>query len=101
MALSQLYLDRLSLDARIQSYEALVADFDAESAALGAFAGLDWARAGDDFGAAARGGRIATPSAGQLTRGLYGEGVDQWRRYERALAPALPILQPWIDAFGY
>jgi len=100
MRLSRLYLDRLGLDVRLQSYEALVGDFDGESRALGGFLGLDWSRAAADFGAAARGGRIATPSAAQIAKGLYGEGVGQWRRFAGPLAPAMPILQPWVDALG-
>jgi tetratricopeptide (TPR) repeat protein len=98
MRLSGLYLDRLEFDIREQSYEALVADFDGESRALAAFLGLDWSRAKADFGADARGGRIATPSAAQIARGLYAEGVGQWRRFEALLAPAMPLLQPWVDA---
>jgi hypothetical protein len=37
----------------------------------------------------------------QVLRGLYREGAGQWRRYEAQLAPAIPILQPWIERYGY
>ena len=44
---------------------------------------------------------IATPSSAQVGRGLYDEGVGQWRRYANAMDPVMPILQPWVDKFGY
>ncbi len=44
---------------------------------------------------------IATPSGAQLARGINAEGVGYWRRYSAALAPVLPILQPWVERFGY
>jgi tetratricopeptide (TPR) repeat protein len=101
MRLFELYRAGLALDLRVQSHEALVADFDAESRALAAFLGLDWSEARADIAGPSRQGRIATPSAGQITGGLSGEGVGQWRRYAAQLAPALPILRPWAELFGY
>jgi hypothetical protein len=44
---------------------------------------------------------IRSVSAAQVRQGLYGGAVGQWRRYERELAPVLPILQPWVQRFGY
>jgi len=82
-------------------YEDLVEHFEAETGRLCDFLGLEPASGMGDFAAAARAGRIATPSAAQLTRGLYEGGAGQWRRYAAALQPVLPILQPWIDCFGY
>jgi hypothetical protein len=35
-----------------------------------------------------------------VRRGLY-DGGGQWRRFAAEMAPVLPILQPWIDAFDY
>jgi len=44
---------------------------------------------------------IKTPSSVQVLKGLYREGAGQWRKYEVSLAPAMPILKPWIEAYGY
>ena len=44
---------------------------------------------------------IATPSAGQVAAGLTGEGVGQWRRYREQMAGVLPVVQPWVERFGY
>jgi hypothetical protein len=53
---------------------------------------------GFDRTAAKRG--VTTASVGQVTRGLY-DGTRQWEPYFEYLEPVLPILQPWIDKFGY
>jgi tetratricopeptide (TPR) repeat protein len=94
-------LAQLLLDVRVQSYEALTLDFEAERRGMAAFLGLDPRAFGDDLGAASRAGRIATPSAAQISRGLYTEGSGQWRSYAGALSPVLPILLPWVERFGY
>jgi len=37
----------------------------------------------------------------QVLRGLYREAAASGRRYEAQLAPAIPILQSWIERYGY
>jgi len=54
-----------------------------------------------DFADTARSRPIRTPSARQVTRGLNTSGVGRWRPYAEQLAPILPVLQPWVEAFGY
>ena len=44
---------------------------------------------------------IATPSSAQVSRGLYGDGVGQWRRYQDQLQPVMQRLAPWVERFGY
>lgn len=51
--------------------------------------------------ATARGRRIDTPSYRQVTEPLHGRAKGRWRRYERQMAPVLPVLRPWIETFGY
>jgi len=82
-------------------YEELVADFEGECRRLCDFVGLDWSPSLNDFARTARLRQIRTPSAPQIRKGLYTSAVGQWRRYERQLAPVLPILAPWVSAFGY
>ena len=36
-----------------------------------------------------------------VVRGLYNEGVGQWRRYADQMAPVQPLLAPWVERFGY
>jgi len=54
-----------------------------------------------EFAASAQKRAIATPSAVQVARGISGEGIGRWRRYEKQLAPVLPVLEPWVERFGY
>ncbi len=81
-------------------YEELVADFDGVTQRLCAALGLEWSEALRDFGAIARQRNVSTASVGQVRRGLY-NGGGQWQRFATQLAPVLPVLQPWIDEFGY
>lgn len=82
-------------------YEALVGDFRGVVGSLCDFLGVDWTEAMTAFADTAASRSIATPSSTQVGRGLYEEGVGQWRRYAEFLAPVTPILAPWIGKFGY
>ena len=100
MRLIELCRDRLALTVHEVRYEALVRDFDAETQALCAFAGLPWSHALRQFGVTAQRRGVATASAGQVRKGLY-DGSGQWRPYARYFEPVLPILAPWLEKFGY
>jgi len=100
MNLGQLYAEKLQMSARRHRYEDLVTDFDNEVKGIFAFLGLPWREEVRNFAERARAGLSATPSAAQVARGLY-RGDGQWRRYARELEPAIPILKPWIERFGY
>ena len=43
---------------------------------------------------------VGTASATQVRQGLF-DGRGQWRRYAEQLAPALPILAPWVERYGF
>jgi tetratricopeptide (TPR) repeat protein len=101
MALAEAYRAALPLDLAVLRYEDLVADFPAEAARLLDFLGLPQDPAVTAFAGAARPEDIATPSAAQVTGGVSGEGVGQWRRYQSQLASATRILAPWTETFGY
>ncbi len=92
------------LDLRVHRirYEDLVQDFDREVGRLLAFLGLPWDDKVRDFAAHAAGrGRINTPSYHQVTRPLNRDAVYRWKRYERQLAPIIPVLAPYFREFGY
>jgi hypothetical protein len=78
-----------------------VADFDGVVGEVCAFLGLPFSDAMRNFADKARDRAVATPSGVQLSRGLSAEGVGAWRRYRDQLAPAQPILAPWVARFGY
>jgi hypothetical protein len=100
MRLSELYRDRFVLPVLEHRYEALVLDFETRARAVCDFIGVDWIPEMRRFDRSGQRRSIATPSAAQVSRGLY-DGAGQWRRYAAQLAPVAPILQPWIERFGY
>jgi tetratricopeptide (TPR) repeat protein len=101
MEAGEAYFDTLPVEVFQIRYESLVRDFTATGSALCDFLEVEWTERLKDFADTAAARMIATPSSTQVGRGLYDDGIDQWRRYASALGPALPILQPWIDKFGY
>lgn len=76
------------------SYEALVADQEAETRRLLAHCGLDWNARCLSFHENAA--PVATPSAAQVRRPLNADGVGRWRAHEAALQPP----REWLIAQG-
>ena len=101
MNFAKLCRERLSLRILDVRHEDFVADFEAQARSICDFIGIEWTDSMRDF--ALRGGKrsIATPSARQIARGLSSEGIGRWRNYKPQLAHILPILQPWVEQFGY
>jgi tetratricopeptide (TPR) repeat protein len=101
MQLGTLCRTSLPLDVREIRYETLVDDFEGQLRKVCAFLGLSWNDNMLRFAERSKLDVITTVSASQVARGLNREGIGQWRRYREHLAPVLPILQPWIEEFGY
>ena len=101
MRLSELYRKRLRLAQHIGRYEDLVEDFEGTARAACGFLGLEWDLTMLDFAAKARTRGISTPSAAQVARGLNRAGQGAWRRYRDQMASVLPLLEPWVERFGY
>lgn len=101
MRWSEVCRARMSFNLHEHRYEDMIADFDARTRAVCDFVGLEWTDAMRDFSGKAQEETIRSPSAAQVRRPLYKEGMGQWRRYEQQLVPALPILAPWLKRFGY
>ncbi len=92
----------LAPDTLILRYEETVGDFPAQVDRIGAFLGI----VDRDFLAqfsqhAARKGYISTPSYSQVVQPVNTRAVGRWQPYARWLAPALPILQPVANHWGY
>lgn len=100
MRLIELARRRLPLAYHEVDYHALVRDFDGTTRALCGFLDLPWDESLRRFDSTARNRGVATASASQVRRGLY-DGRGQWEPFARHFEPVLPILQPWIDKFGY
>lgn len=81
-------------------YDRLVTDFAPTVRAMADFIGLPWTDDFERFDRTAQARGVRTASATQVRRGLF-DGRGQWRRYADQLAPVLPILQPWVERFGF
>jgi hypothetical protein len=101
MRLAEASRARLPLHFHDVRNEDLIADFKGTVRSLCDALGIAWDPAMMEFAASARKRAIATPSGAQVVRGLSGEGIGRWRRYEKQLAPVLPLLEPWVERFGY
>jgi tetratricopeptide (TPR) repeat protein len=101
MQLVQRYREKLDLDVHELRYEAMVVDLEAEVRAVCTFIGIEWDEAMREFAGRARERGIDTPSAAQVSRGLYTQGAGQWQRYAAQLAPVMPLLDPWLTRYGY
>ncbi len=101
MSLADLYRDILPTPIYQHRHEDLIEDFDAEVGRICDFLGLEWTDAMRDFAETAKRRDVRTPSAEQVRRGLYREGMGRWRRYGPGVEPILPILAPWVERYGY
>jgi len=101
MTLARLYRNKLPLKLHQLRLEDVIADFDGQIGGLCTAAGLEWSETMRNFAQTARNRGIVTPSGPQLARGLNARGIGQWRRYREFLAPVLPLLEPWVERFGY
>jgi Flp pilus assembly protein TadD len=101
MHFAMLCRSRLDLNLFECRYENIVSDFDSSIRAVCNYLEMPWTVSMRDFDRSARSRTIRSVSSNQVRQGLYPGGVGYWRRYERHLAPILPMLQPWVERFGY
>jgi tetratricopeptide (TPR) repeat protein len=101
MAFAQETLRAFNLSPLVTRYEEFVEAFDARAPEICRFLEIEWTSEVLTFAESAKARAISTPSSAQVVRGIYQEGVGQWRHYEAHLRPIFPILRPWIDRFGY
>lgn len=101
MRVGELCRRLLPLAQHVVRYETLAEDFEGSARDACNFLDLEWTPAMADIAATARSRAINTPSGAQLARGLNREGRGAWRRYRDQMKPVLPILEPWVERFGY
>ncbi len=82
-------------------YEDLVDNPRAVLAPVLAHLGLPWDDAVLRHDVHARGHAIRTPSRHEVRKPIHRGAVGRWRRYAAELAPVLPVLRPYLRAFGY
>jgi tetratricopeptide (TPR) repeat protein len=101
MGLWQRYAEVLPLSIITVRYEDLVADVAAESRRIVAGLGLAWDDAVLSYAEHAKAKAIATPSYHQVVQPIYRRSAGRWLNYREAFADVKPILEPFIEAWGY
>jgi hypothetical protein len=83
-------------------YEEFVANFEEGVRELAEFLELPWHDAMLAPAEHARAkGFISTPSYSQVVQAVNRKAVGRWKAYERELAPAVAILQPYLQRWSY
>jgi hypothetical protein len=44
---------------------------------------------------------VSSPTYEAVSKPLYTSAIGRWKNYQKYLEPCLPILQPFVKAFGY
>ena len=102
MELWSAYRQKLDLEVHVLKYEDLVQDLEVTCKPLVRFLGLEWDDNLHNYQKTAlQRGSISTPSYNQVIQPLYKQASGRWTNYRKQMEPVLPVLQPWIEAFGY
>ena len=95
------YRDLLPLETFVYRYEDLVRDPRTVLGQIVEFLGIDWHNSLLESAGANVGRYVSTPSYIGVTEAVNTRAVGRWAGYAEQLAPILPTLQPYIEAFGY
>lgn len=101
MRLADVMREKTQLKVLDCRYEKIVEDFEVSLRAVCEFVGVEYSAAMENFSSVLRADEIRSPSALQVKRGLYREGIAQWRPYTAQLDAVAPILNRWVGHFGY
>jgi len=82
-------------------YEDTVGDFENTFRRVFALLDLEWMPEVARFHTQAKRRFIATPSFTDVSQPIYQSAIARWRHYEKHIADLLPILEPYLRAFGY
>jgi Flp pilus assembly protein TadD len=101
MSLGEVCRARMPLNIHVVRYEDVVTDMQKTVSEVLAFLELEWEDAMLDYRGQARERWITTPSAEQVIEPIYASSMGKWRNYQRHMEPILPVLEPWVEKFGY
>jgi tetratricopeptide (TPR) repeat protein len=82
-------------------YEDGIDDPETESRRVLKTLGLPWDEAMTDYRTRLRHKVVNSPTQAEVRLPPYRDAIGRWHAYEPWLRPCLPILDPFIDAFGY
>jgi len=82
-------------------YEDTVRDLEGEARRALAFLGLPWHEQVLRYRERLRQKPVSSPTYADVSQPVYTKAVGRWRHYLKHLEPCLPVLQPFLEAFGY
>ncbi|MBO6783999.1 MAG: sulfotransferase [Alphaproteobacteria bacterium] len=101
MTLWRAYRDCLPLEMHSYRYEDLVHDPRTTLRNIVDFLGFAWNDRLLEEPHSQTGRHISTPSYARVSEPVDTRAVARWRKYKELLAPALPLLEPFVAEFGY
>lgn len=101
LAMWQQWKNKLPMRLYESRYETLVNDPEQETQKLLKFLHLPWTENVLHFHAHSRSQAIRTPTYADVRQPIHTKAVGRWKNYEKYLKPHLPLLEPYLRAFGY
>ncbi len=95
------YREHFDLNMHIVKYEELISDYDNVINAVFDFLGVTPTESYEGFYEHAKSLRILTPSFDQVRKPIYQSSDGKWKHYENYLKPYMPIVQSYVEQFGY
>ena len=95
------YRSDTGLNAIEYRYEDLVTDTEGVARRVFEFLGEPWDENVLQYQNRASERFVSTPSYADVSTPIYDRSIGRWRNYARHLAPALPVLAPFVREFGY
>jgi hypothetical protein len=93
--------DHLALSCLTYRYEDLIAAPTETVTAILDFLAVGWDPAVEHYREKAEKRNITTPSYRDVTAPLFRRAIGRWQAYRAHLEPVLPLLDPYVDLFGY
>ena len=101
MDLWQHYQAVLGLNILEFRYEDFVKNLEGHSRDMFAFLDEDWDANVLHYHEQSRQHYISTPSYEGVTSAPYSSSIGRWRNFSSQLQPVIPVLQPYVNLFGY
>ena len=99
MDIVEQYKQELDLNYLPVRYEDIVDDTETNAKKIIDFIGESWDPACLEFYNNKR--RARTASYAQVTEKIYTRSVHRYKNYQKFLEPVIPILEPYIERYGY
>lgn len=93
--------ERIAPDYLELRYEDTVDDFERSFRKVFALMDLEWHEEVVRYHERLAGKFVATPSFSAVSQPIYRSSLARWQGYAKHFEPILPLLQPYIEAFGY